>query len=127
MKSPKEINKANAEFWEKQNSETDLMLSNPATAERIFSALQSEAKCELYKLTGMEPQEAINACIKASSFMPGRQNGAVGKKQIHVNELVNNNPGMTAKELRKIADDTILGNIAEGTFANKVVEAHKKK
>lgn len=127
MKSPKDMNRSNAEFWEKKNSEIDMELTNPATAERRFNELQKLDEHAALNMVFKSLDEAINASIKNDKFASGRKKGALGKKQIHINELVKSNPGMSAKELRKIADENILGNIKDGTFENKVVEAHKQK
>lgn len=66
-----------------------------------------------------------NAIKKGILFAPGRLKDAIGETQKYINELVANNPKKRAKELERLADKTIIGDMDSRTFANKVSEAKK--
>lgn len=77
-----------------------------------------------------DAEDMITAAItkaigKAIVMAPGRHEGAIGETQKYINELVAANPKKTAKELNKLADKTIIGNMKDRNFANKVSAAKK--
>jgi hypothetical protein len=58
-------------------------------------------------------------------FEPKRKAGSEASNTKYIKKLVDKNPNLTAKQLQKIADESEIGNITSGTFANKVSEAKK--
>ena len=64
---------------------------------------------------------------KAEMFSPGREKGSKTKKTLHIQRLCSDNPSLSAKELRDLADCNIIGDMAAGTFANHVTAARKNK
>lgn len=63
---------------------------------------------------------------RAEKFKPGRTKGAIGAAMTHIQKLVEEYPELKAKELRALADESILSGMAEGTFANQVTNARKR-
>lgn len=127
MKTPKEINDINKEFWDKETTFVNELSLNTSDAKELFRRLDVAAQYEFLANAGKAPIDVLNACIKADSFAPKRQKGAIGNKQEHINILVKNNPNLPAKTLRKLADESILDGMKESTFANNVTKARTAK
>lgn len=64
--------------------------------------------------------------LKGRKFKTGRPKDSVNDNTKHIQDLVKNNPNMTAKEMLAIADKSIIGDMVLGTFSNKVTDAKKK-
>lgn len=64
---------------------------------------------------------------KGRKFKPQRNKGSIGIKQKHINELYRLHPQLIAKVLMAKADPNIIGDMKEGTFANKLSIARKQK
>jgi hypothetical protein len=57
---------------------------------------------------------------QAESFRKGKEKGAIGKSQAHINELVAKNPNLEWIALKRMADKTIIANIKDRNFQNKI-------
>lgn len=57
---------------------------------------------------------------KGRKFKPNRPRGAKSDSTKHIEKLVKSNPNLSAKELERLANKNIIGDIKSGTFANKV-------
>lgn len=57
---------------------------------------------------------------QAESFRKGKEKGAIGKSQAHINELVAKNPNLEWSALKRMADKTIIANIKDRNFQNKI-------
>jgi hypothetical protein len=56
-----------------------------------------------------------------------RKKGAIGKVQAHINDLVAAHPTLTSKEIMRLADKNIIGEIKVANFSNKVTKARNPK
>ena len=57
---------------------------------------------------------------QVKSFRKGKEKGAIGKSQAHINELVAKNPYLEWSALKRMADKTIIANIKDRNFQNKI-------
>ncbi len=56
----------------------------------------------------------------------GRAVGSISKKTEHIRTLVADNPGLSWKELRELADESILEGMSDRRFSNQVSAARRK-
>lgn len=95
----------------------------------LTSELQIEIKKQLdylRALVGEFNNEMLNGALKSYKFEPKRKKGAIGDKQKHIEELVAAHPELKHKELDKLADKTIIGDMKFSTFSNNVSKARKR-
>lgn len=62
---------------------------------------------------------------KGRKFKSGKPKGAISDTTKYIQDLVKQNPMLSAKELKKIADKNLVDDMPVGTFANKVSDAKK--
>lgn len=65
----------------------------------------------------------LDSVEHGEKFPPYRKKGALSPKTIHIRKLVEDHPTLSAIELQKLADKSILGNMLNETFDNKVSQA----
>lgn len=68
-------------------------------------------------------RELHSKALKGMKFSPGRAEGSISESTRHIRQLVQDNPGLPAKELKKIADSSIIGDMSFVRFQNVVSEA----
>lgn len=68
----------------------------------------------------------MTKAIKGVKFSPGRKAGSQSEKVKYIHELVGKNMHLSSKQLMKIADKSIIGNMTRGTFSNHVTQAKKR-
>lgn len=112
----------------KELSALDSLLANEAGSNlRNFKKMLREPLIDGVNYN-KDAEDMITAAItkvigKAKAFAPGKPAGAIGETQKYINELVAANPEKKAKELERLADKTIIGDMNSRTFANKVSAA----
>lgn len=62
---------------------------------------------------------------KAMSFPSGKRKGATAIQTQHIRQLAKDNRAPSAKSLRSMADEKIIGDMKDGTFQNQVTAARK--
>ena len=64
---------------------------------------------------------------RGKKFKTHRPKGSFSEKREYINALVASNPNKTTKELLKLADRNIIGEMKDGTFGNHVTKARAPK
>ena len=77
---------------------------------------------------GMIEREIAAPFVEHSNnFRTKRKKGSIGKSQEHIKSLVAAHPTLSSKEIMKLADKEIIGEIKDTTFNNKVTFARNPK
>jgi len=85
----------------------------------IMNGTDSETIARNERLMDVE-RKKILVTEHGKKFPQGRPTGAISAPTKYINELVSEYPTKTAKDLRRLADDSIIGEMSDRTFANNV-------
>lgn len=125
----KDLQGLNTDLYQMQEIYRSILVENSKNGVTT-SELQVEMEKQLRFQQGLVDAfniEMRSGALKSYRFEPKRVQGAIGRSQIHINKLVADNPGLSAKELMKLADKNIIGNISVETFSNKVSKSRTNK
>ena len=119
------IQKRFDEFWKKHEELTSDLLKNSLSENKMLEIILAESEFEMLEKAGIDAHILWNNAKKGEKFKPKRVKGAKSDSTKHIEELVKLNPNQSAKELERLADKEIIGDIQPSTFANKVSKAKK--
>lgn len=105
--------------------------SQQSAAKLLFATLEALEEKALSDRVRQNILDALggldaDAEAKGRKFTPGKPVGATSNSTDHIFELAKNHRSLTAKELLSKADKSIIGDMAQGTFGNHVLDARKK-
>lgn len=153
--TPADINKANAEFWDKEKDKQRKLLKSKYSAEIIEAVMQEKGIIKDLKDVQRENEiiEAVNQRLSmeraiglpvyfqtdigstiaeeylkhmGSSFDDNRKKkGSTMPHTKYIHKLVSDNPDKSAKILYSMADKTIIGDMPLNTFSNVVTDGKK--
>ncbi|MGO9446312.1 MAG: hypothetical protein ACLPXB_16280 [Thiobacillaceae bacterium] len=98
-------------------------MAKKALAEaKAFSKLRAKLRAKV-----KETQADAKTLRSLRPLRRGRKQGAMSKAGKHIKDLALKYPDRSAKELEKLADDSIIDEMSSRTFANHVSAARNPK